>query len=86
MASEILSSQLILLPLICVIVVVAYLLAQRKFWYDISDVHPSITIDILQSQSLMAKEITEQMPGSVRKYAGEHPRPDDSTLMVNHGV
>ncbi|WP_321504436.1 SpoIIE family protein phosphatase [uncultured Methanoregula sp.] len=47
MATEILSSLLVLLQLICVIVVVAYLVSRRQFFNDVLDGHPAIKIQVL---------------------------------------
>lgn len=44
MASEILSSLLLLLQLICVIIVVAYLLTRSRIFNDVLDGHPSLKI------------------------------------------
>ncbi|MFA4877828.1 MAG: SpoIIE family protein phosphatase [Methanoregula sp.] len=47
MATEILSSLLVLLQLICVIVVVAYLVSRRNFFNDVLDGHPALKIQVL---------------------------------------
>ena len=93
MDTTILSSLLVLLPMICVIVVVAYLLTRSRFFPAVPDGHPAVKIQVILVLVFGALSVYGTVTGitnaeilrDVKQFSGDHPQSDDITVTVIRG-